>query len=373
MNGRMYDPALSRVLSVDNYIQAPEFSQSFNRYAYCMNNPLKYTDPSGEFFFAAAGIGIFLNAACWGAAIGAATYTASAAMSPGGFNNWDLGQFAKSIGFGAVSGVLTAGIGQAFGAVGSNGVIGELGRSLSHGVANGMMTGIQGGDFLTGFAAGGLSSLAGSAFMMYGGNFANSTFGTYAFSGLAGGLGAELTGGDFLQGAAIGLMTAGLNHVAQVVTRPSFEDLLANFPTDDNGGEMSGSKVYELIGGKVLSEHQRDPKSFKNACALRVSRALNGSGVDLPNIPGKTLKGADGRNYFYRAKDLYNWMTQSYGKPTSTTNYSSLSGNKGIYIMQASRPADFGAWGHATLYNMRGTVGNSYAGSYAYRYNLWGF
>ena len=47
MNGRMYDPALSRVLSVDNYIQAPEFSQSFNRYAYCMNNPLKYTDPDG--------------------------------------------------------------------------------------------------------------------------------------------------------------------------------------------------------------------------------------------------------------------------------------------------------------------------------------
>ena len=50
MNGRLYDPALGRFLSPDNYVQLPDFSQSFNRYSYCLNNPLKYTDPSGEFF-----------------------------------------------------------------------------------------------------------------------------------------------------------------------------------------------------------------------------------------------------------------------------------------------------------------------------------
>lgn len=50
MNGRLYDPALGRFLSPDNYVQMPDFSQSFNRYSYCLNNPLKYTDPSGEFF-----------------------------------------------------------------------------------------------------------------------------------------------------------------------------------------------------------------------------------------------------------------------------------------------------------------------------------
>ena len=48
MNGRLYDPYLARFLSPDNYIQLPDFSQSFNRYSYCLNNPLKYTDPSGE-------------------------------------------------------------------------------------------------------------------------------------------------------------------------------------------------------------------------------------------------------------------------------------------------------------------------------------
>lgn len=38
MNGRLYDPVLGRFLSPDNYVQAPESSQSFNRYSYCMNS-----------------------------------------------------------------------------------------------------------------------------------------------------------------------------------------------------------------------------------------------------------------------------------------------------------------------------------------------
>ena len=48
MNGRLYDPLLGRFLSPDNYVQQPDYSQNFNRYTYCMNNPLKYTDPDGE-------------------------------------------------------------------------------------------------------------------------------------------------------------------------------------------------------------------------------------------------------------------------------------------------------------------------------------
>lgn len=50
MNGRLYDPLIARFLSPDNYVQLEDFSQSYNRYSYCLNNPLKYTDPSGEFF-----------------------------------------------------------------------------------------------------------------------------------------------------------------------------------------------------------------------------------------------------------------------------------------------------------------------------------
>ncbi len=52
MNGRMYDPAIGRVLSPDKFVQSPGYTQSYNRYSYCMNNPLKYTDPSGWYALA---------------------------------------------------------------------------------------------------------------------------------------------------------------------------------------------------------------------------------------------------------------------------------------------------------------------------------
>ena len=48
MNGRLYDPTLHRFLMPDNYIQDPFNTQSFNRYGYCLNNPLVYVDQDGE-------------------------------------------------------------------------------------------------------------------------------------------------------------------------------------------------------------------------------------------------------------------------------------------------------------------------------------
>ena len=66
MNARLYDPALGRFLSPDSYVQSPDNSQNFNRYSYCLNNPLRYSDPTGKLtwndIFAGAAIvaGIFL-------------------------------------------------------------------------------------------------------------------------------------------------------------------------------------------------------------------------------------------------------------------------------------------------------------------------
>lgn len=56
MNGRVYDPAVSQFLSPDPYIQDDGNWLNYNRYAYCYNNPTRYTDPSGEL------IGIALTA-----------------------------------------------------------------------------------------------------------------------------------------------------------------------------------------------------------------------------------------------------------------------------------------------------------------------
>ena len=49
MNARLYDPALHRFLQPDNYVQDPFNTQNFNRYGYVLNNPLLYTDPTGEY------------------------------------------------------------------------------------------------------------------------------------------------------------------------------------------------------------------------------------------------------------------------------------------------------------------------------------
>ena len=47
MNGRLYDPILGRMLSPDIVVQDEQSSQAYNRYSYCFNNPLRFTDPSG--------------------------------------------------------------------------------------------------------------------------------------------------------------------------------------------------------------------------------------------------------------------------------------------------------------------------------------
>jgi RHS repeat-associated protein len=97
MNGRVYDPFLARFLSPDPFVQAPGYTQNYNRYSYAWNNPLKYTDPDGEWVHLVVGavIGGIVNWAVNGAQ----------------FNAKGLGYF----GVGALAGGLSAGIGAGFG------------------------------------------------------------------------------------------------------------------------------------------------------------------------------------------------------------------------------------------------------------------
>lgn len=59
MNARLYDAIVGRMLSPDNYVQAPDNPMNFNRYTYAMNNPVKYNDPSGNFFFGTIHAAVF--------------------------------------------------------------------------------------------------------------------------------------------------------------------------------------------------------------------------------------------------------------------------------------------------------------------------
>jgi RHS repeat-associated protein len=49
LNGRVYDPIVARMTSADPMIPGYEDPQALNRYAYVLNNPLMYVDPTGHF------------------------------------------------------------------------------------------------------------------------------------------------------------------------------------------------------------------------------------------------------------------------------------------------------------------------------------
>jgi len=99
MNARLYDPVLGRFLSPDPFVQAPDLSQNFNRYSYCLNNPLLYTDPTGEYF----GIDDLI-AAILGGAINLVINIVQG-------NVHSFGQGLAYFGVGAASGVLTIYVG----------------------------------------------------------------------------------------------------------------------------------------------------------------------------------------------------------------------------------------------------------------------
>ena len=47
-NARYYDPAIGKFISADTLVPDPAAPQAFNRYAYVLGNPLRYSDPTGH-------------------------------------------------------------------------------------------------------------------------------------------------------------------------------------------------------------------------------------------------------------------------------------------------------------------------------------
>ncbi|MDY6117271.1 MAG: RHS repeat-associated core domain-containing protein, partial [Anaerovoracaceae bacterium] len=162
MNARLYDPVLGRFLSPDPYVQTPDFTQSFNRYSYCLNNPLVYVDEDGEFWHLIIGavIGGIVNWASHGFkfnakglgyfAVGAAVGTLSAMGGAWAATTFKAVGVAAGAGIGAVSGGVIGG-GSSFLLNGGNNLIGgnnffeNWKSSLISGAINGAITGAIGG------------------------------------------------------------------------------------------------------------------------------------------------------------------------------------------------------------------------------------
>lgn len=102
-------------------------------------------------------------------------------------------------------------------------------------------------------------------------------------------------------------MTTSLKQNAQIQTNPKdgsvcnvpvpaikFADLLANYP--------SGHPYVDPRTGDP-------PKGFENQCAIKVSVAIHGAGIEMRSFKGATVN-VNGKKLAIRAEELANWLAQ---------------------------------------------------------------
>ncbi len=175
---------------------------------------------------------MLITAAIIGAVIGGVSYVAINLYN-GTAITW--GGLTKSILVGAVSGAATAGIGQIaqsattaiFGTFKSatlNWLALAVTKGLMHGVAQGFIQGVSGGNAGQSFLTAMATSIAGDAFGAIGG-YADTVVGHSLFGTVAGGVTSRLQGGNFWEGAAIGLTVGLLNHAGSKLY-PAIDRLL---------------------------------------------------------------------------------------------------------------------------------------------------
>ncbi len=233
-NGRVYDPLTAQFFSPDPTTTDAGNWLDYNKYSYCLNNPFRYTDPSGYTWWAenwkpiattassilvggvvsivtlGAGTPVVLSGMMAGAAGGFASGTVGTALYGGSFSQ-SMSVGIKGAVVGSFVGGLTAGIGEQFGGLGS--VWNELGRAGAHAVVQGGFSAINGGNFWQGAAAGFVSSFAGS----FSQGFGIHGWGMVGISAASGGIGVAIAGGkaeDILFGMLQGAMVGTLNHLA---------------------------------------------------------------------------------------------------------------------------------------------------------------
>lgn len=183
--------------------------------------------------------------------------------------------------------------------------------------------------------------------------------------------------------ANIGLVaTAGnISSAPLKVHRPAWRDMSKYYPGED----ISRENLYPMISKALMNtvrsyENSEDPDRhpYANTCALRMSYALNHSGVRLEKAPssGGTVIGDDGKNYWIRVKDLEaelrkrfkspdifykqpdfpcaNWTIQQLKDRATATNVniiSKIEDKNGIVVFKVSGWGD--ATGHFTLWDCK--------------------
>ena len=211
MNGRLYDPLLRRFLNADEFIQDPQNTQVYNKYAYVVNNPLLYADVSGEDF----GISLIIAAAVAAFVSVGTDYYLNRPV--------DIGNLFQSVVMAVVSAGVSNGIGEIFkaGDTIAKALKGWtwVARAGAHAIAQGTLSYMQGGNFWSGALAGAFASVANDVLGYYIDKAGSKSFiktkGFALITGaVSGGVGSVLGGGNFWMGAGQGLVVTAFNFLA---------------------------------------------------------------------------------------------------------------------------------------------------------------
>lgn len=293
MDGRMYDPVVGRFISADPFVQSPDFTQSLNRYAYCINNPLSLIDPSGYSWFSknwkslvasVVGVAVSVVTAGSGSGIGVAIIAGAAGGAAGALtgallNGANIGQIAKATFTGAFWGGLAGA---------ANNLTGDINdfwlRIGAHTLSEGTMEGLQGGNMLHGFMMGATSSL--------GGSFIDNNLeslgkvGEVAANSILSGTVDEIGGGKFANGAITGAFTILFNDMMHKFKetegmRVSRIDKPLE-PVYPEFALISGAKVMYNLSKKVIVE------GFESFAAFKKANGKAGEGYNWHHIVEQT-------------------------------------------------------------------------------------
>ncbi|CAA6816982.1 MAG: Unknown protein [uncultured Sulfurovum sp.] len=276
MNARVYDSDIGRFLSADTLIQDPHDSQSYNRYSYVRNNPLKYTDPTGHSWFsklwkkvkkhirtiAAVVVGVviavyapqllntYLSIAT--KTLGSAVATgALAGFASGGIMTKSFSGALKGAAFGALGAGVAFGIGERLqhaGGIFTKGVTASKAfiKAASHGLSRGVISMLQGGTFKSGFASGFSASFFSPGTTMGGDGVGGFTLRT-TIASIAGGTASELGGGKFSNGAVSGAFVHMFNAEMKNLLRGAYKNTASILNTMKNGDIVFGKRALKGV------------------------------------------------------------------------------------------------------------------------------
>jgi hypothetical protein len=259
-------------------VQTPENLQNYNRYSYVLNNPVSYADPSGYFFVSLLAGALLMKAGVGPVVIGAVMFVAGFAdalimgASPSeAFKSGLLAAAAAVVAYNVGNFFNNqyegfADLDMSFSDAVSKGKISlkptiELARASTHGLTQGGLSEVAGGDFGSGFLGGLSGSVAGSIMQtesFAGHSFFGSFQGQLASSAVVGGTVAEIGGGKFANGAISAAFVQLFNHAsdrAQGNKRVGFSSM-------DEAGVSASMEAHQLTamdsenfeyGGEIYS------------------------------------------------------------------------------------------------------------------------